>query len=407
MPTIPLSPGSTPIARPISTPRHRMPMRGHSNRIVSACHAICAMSGCIERFLAPPGGRNSLVDGSPSRTQPAANCDEPRRRWRGTWPPDQTDCYIRKALGRQAERPRRYRHGDAPSRGAGARSCGISRRAAGPTRGQACQGESKMVSTRVRTLAVLLAALPASIASAQSPADFYKGRTVELDVGYSVGGAYDLYARTIGRFLGRHIPGNPTVVVKNMEGGGSLRLANWLFRVAPKDGSVLGTIGRGTGFDPILGQKGAQFDGTKFTWIGSANNEVSVCVAWNATSGIKKFDDLLTKEMTVGGTSMSADTDQFPKVLNAVFGTKMKIVSGYPGGGNVVLAMERGEVQGRCGWSWSSVMSTHKDWIDDKKMTVLVQLALRKHPELPDVPLIMDLAKNDEQRQILKLIFAR
>ena len=265
-----------------------------------------------------------------------------------------------------------------------------------------------MVSTRARLLAVaLLAALPASIASAQSPADFYKGRTVELYVGYSVGGAYDLYARTIARFLGRHIPGNPTVIVKNMEGGGSLRLANWLFRVAPKDGSVLATIGRGTGFDPILGQQGAQFDGTKFTWIGSANNETSVCVAWNATSGISKFDDLLTKQMTVGGTSMSADTDQFPKVIDGVFGAKMKIVSGYPGGNDVVLAMERGEIQGRCGWSWSSIMSTHKAWIDEKKITVLIQLALRKHPELPNVPLIMDLAKTDEQKQILKLIFAR
>jgi tripartite-type tricarboxylate transporter receptor subunit TctC len=192
-----------------------------------------------------------------------------------------------------------------------------------------------------------------------------------------------------------------------MEGGGSLRLANWLYRVAPKDGSVLATIGRGTGFDPILGQQGAQFDGTKFTWIGSANNEVSVCVAWNATSGITRFEDLLTKEITVGGTSMSADTDQFPKVIDGVFGAKMRIVSGYPGGNNVVLAMERGEIQGRCGWSWSSIMSTHKAWIDENKVTVLVQLALRKHPDLPNVPLIMDLAKTDEQKQILKLIFAR
>ncbi|HUI95669.1 MAG TPA: hypothetical protein VLX44_07950 [Xanthobacteraceae bacterium] len=261
---------------------------------------------------------------------------------------------------------------------------------------------------RVRCAAVMLAAaLPAPIACAQSPADFYKGKNVELYVGYSVGGAYDLYARTIARHLGKHIPGNPTVIVKNMEGGGSLRLANWLFRVAPKDGSVLGTIGRGTGFDPILGQQGAQFDGTKFTWIGSANNEVSVCVAWNATSGITKFDELLSKEITVGGTSMSADTDQFPKVIDGVFGAKMKIVSGYPGGNDVVLAMERGEVQGRCGWSWSSVMSTHKAWIDEHKITVLIQLALRKHADLPDVPLIMDLAKTPEQRQILRLIFAR
>jgi tripartite-type tricarboxylate transporter receptor subunit TctC len=255
--------------------------------------------------------------------------------------------------------------------------------------------------------AALMALLPASIACAQSPADFYKGKTLDFYIGYSVGGGYDLYARVIGRHLGKHIPGNPTVVMKNMEGAGSLRLANWMFRVAPKDGSVIATIGRGTGFDPILGVKGATFDGTKFTWIGSANNEVSVCVAWNATSGIKTFEDLFTKEMTVGGTSTSADTDAFPRILNGVLGTKMKIVSGYPGGNDVVLAMERGEIQGRCGWSWSSVMSTHKAWLAEKKMTVLTQLALQKHPDLPDVPLIMDLAKTDEQKQILRLIFAR
>jgi tripartite-type tricarboxylate transporter receptor subunit TctC len=258
-----------------------------------------------------------------------------------------------------------------------------------------------------RLVAALAAVLPASIASAQSPADFYKGKTLEFYIGYSVGGGYDLYARTIARHIGKHIPGNPTVVPKNMEGAGSLRLANWMFRVAPKDGNVIATIGRGTGFDPILGQKGATFDGTKFTWLGSANNEVSVCVAWNATSGIKTFDDLFTKEMTVGGTSMSADTDQFPRILNGVLGTKMKIVSGYPGGNDVVLAMERGEVKGRCGWSWSSVISTHKAWLDEQKMTVLTQLALQKHPDLPNVPLIMDLAKTDEQKQILRLIFAR
>jgi tripartite-type tricarboxylate transporter receptor subunit TctC len=255
--------------------------------------------------------------------------------------------------------------------------------------------------------AALVTALPLSIARAQSPAEFYKGKTVEFYIGYSVGGGYDLYARTIARHIGKHIPGNPTVVPKNMEGAGSLRLANWLFRVGAKDGSVIGTIGRGTGFDPILGQQGAQFDGTKFTWLGSANNEVSVCVSWNATSGIAKFEDLLSKEMTVGGTSSSADTDQFPRIMNGVLGTKMRIVSGYPGGNDVVLAMERGEVKGRCGWSWSSVVSTHRVWLDEKKMTVLAQLALQKHPDLPDVPLIIDLAKTDEQKQILKLIFAR
>jgi len=243
-------------------------------------------------------------------------------------------------------------------------------------------------------------------ARAQSPADFYKGKTVDLYIGYSVGGGYDLYARFLARHMGKHIPGNPTVLPKNMEGAGSLRLANWLYNVAPKDGTAFGAIGRGTGFDTLLGNKAAQFDATKYTWIGSANNEVSICVAWH-TTGITKFDDLLTKELIVGGTSSSADTDQFPKIANGVLGTKMRVITGYPGGNEVGLAMERGEVQGRCGWSWSSVKSTHQKWYDDKKFSILVQLALDKHPELPDVPLIVDLAKTEEQRQILRLIFAR
>lgn len=252
----------------------------------------------------------------------------------------------------------------------------------------------------------ILATLSASVACAQNPAEFYKGKTVELYIGYSVGGGYDVYARAIARHMGKHIPGNPTVVPKNMEGAGSLRLANWLYNVGSKDGTVFGTIGRGTGFDPLLGHKGAQFDATKFTWLGSANNEVSVCVAWY-TTGITKFEQLLTQEMTVGGTGSAADTDQFPKIANGVLGSKMRVITGYPGGNDVGLAMERGEVKGRCGWSWSSVKSTHQSWLTDKKINILVQLALSKHPELPTVPLITDLAKNDEQRQVLKLIFAR
>jgi tripartite-type tricarboxylate transporter receptor subunit TctC len=261
---------------------------------------------------------------------------------------------------------------------------------------------------RPRLAAVLFAAalVPAPYAQAQSPADFYKGRNVELYIGYSVGGGYDIYARLLAKHMGKHIPGNPNVLAKNMEGAGSLRLANWLYNVAPKDGTAFGIIGRGTGFDPLLGRKGAQFDATKYTWLGSANNEVSVCVAWH-TSGITKFEDLLAKELTVGGTGAAADTDQFPRIMNNMLGTKMKIVTGYPGGNDVGLAMERGEVNGRCGWSWSSVKATHQKWMDEKKIHILVQLALEKHPDLPEVPLVTDLATSDEQRQVLKLVFAR
>jgi tripartite-type tricarboxylate transporter receptor subunit TctC len=250
------------------------------------------------------------------------------------------------------------------------------------------------------------ALLLVSAAQAETPAEFYKGKTVEMHIGYSAGGGYDVYARLVARHIGKHIPGQPTVVPKNSPGAGSLRVTNWLYEAAPKDGTVIGAIGRGAAFEPLIGNTKAKFDATKFTWLGSANNEVSVCVSWQG-SGIAAFDDLLTKEMVVGGTGPSADTDVFPQVMNGVFGTKLKLITGYPGGNDINLAMERGEVKGRCGWSWSSVVSTRADWLKDKKITVLVQLALKKHQDLPKVPLVMDLAKNDEQKKMLRLVFAR
>ncbi|MGB7036864.1 MAG: hypothetical protein WBD71_15230, partial [Xanthobacteraceae bacterium] len=170
--------------------------------------------------------------------------------------------------------------------------------------------------------------------------------------------------------------------------------------------TAIGAISRGAAFDPLLNENGARFDASKFSWIGSATNEVSVCVALQS-SGIGSFGDVLTKPLTIGATGIGDDTYQFPALMNAVLGTKFKIVTGYPGGNDITLAMERDEVQGRCGWSWSSVVATRMNWITSKKITVLVQMSLSKHPDLPDVPLIMDLAKTDEQRQIFKLIFAR
>ena len=241
---------------------------------------------------------------------------------------------------------------------------------------------------------------------AESVAEFYKGKSVELLIGYSGGGGYDVYARLLARHIGRHIPGNPNVVPRNMPGAGSLVLANWLYNVAPKDGTAFGIIGRGTPFDPLLGIDAAKFDPARYTWMGSMNNEVSVCVSWH-TSGVSKYEELLQKEVVVGGTGPSADTDQFPRITNAVLGTKFRIVSGYPGGNDISLAMERGEVQGRCGWSWSSVIATRMDWYKQKKIHVLMQLALEKHDDLPNVPLVVDLAKNEDDRQTLRLIFAR
>src|SRR5215510_14378140 len=240
-----------------------------------------------------------------------------------------------------------------------------------------------------------------------SPEDFYRGKTIQVLIGSSTGGAYDFYARMLARHMGKHIPGNPRLVPANMEGAGSLTLTNYLYNVAAKDGTVIGTINRGAPFEPLIGEVNlARFDPVQFSWIGSIANEVSICAVWER-AGIDKFDQLFTRELTVGGTGGGADTNQFPKVMNGVLGTKLKIVSGYPGGNNIDLAMERGEVDGRCGWSWSSVVSSRKAWLDSGSIKVLVQLALQKHPDLPDVPLILDYAKTDEDRAMLRLIFSR
>jgi tripartite-type tricarboxylate transporter receptor subunit TctC len=253
----------------------------------------------------------------------------------------------------------------------------------------------------------VLALTACSPEEGQTPEDFYRGKTITLLIGSSAGGAYDVYARMLARHMGKHIPGNPRIVPSNMEGAGSLTLTNHLYNVARKDGTVIGTINRGAPFEPLIGEPElARFDPALFTWIGSIANEVSICAVWER-AGVDNFDQLFTRELTVGGTGSGADTNQFPKVMNGVLGTKMKIVSGYPGGNNIDLAMERGEVDGRCGWSWSSVASTRKAWLESGSIKVLVQLALQKHPDLPNVPLIMDYAKTDEERAMLRLIFSR
>ena len=252
-----------------------------------------------------------------------------------------------------------------------------------------------------------LALASCSEQAAQTPEEFYRGKTIQVLIGLSPGGAYDAYARMLARHMGKHIPGNPRLVPSNMEGAGSLTLTNYLYNVAPKDGTVFATINRGAPFEPLIGEAAlARFDAAQFTWLGSVANEVSICGVWER-AGVDNFDQLFTRELTVGGTGSGADTNQFPRIMNGVLGTKLKVVSGYPGGNNIDLAMERGEVDGRCGWSWSSIVSTRKTWLDSGSIKVLVQLALEKHPDLPDVPLIMDYAKTDEERAMLRLIFSR
>ena len=248
---------------------------------------------------------------------------------------------------------------------------------------------------------------PATPASAQSVADFYKGKTVQMQIGFGPGASYDLYGRLVAEYIGRYIPGNPQVVSMNMEGAGSLRAATWLYNIAPKDGTVLATVSRAAPFAPLLGAAGgASFEASKFTWIGSANNEVSTCVAWGST-GITSLDQLRNTDLIIGGDGAGADGEQFARVMNDLFGTKIRIVSGYPGGNAINLALERGEVRGRCGWSWSGIKAERMHWVTTSMMNVFVQFGLAKHPDLPNVEMVTDYAKTDEQRQMLSLVLAR
>ena len=255
-------------------------------------------------------------------------------------------------------------------------------------------------------LALLACLLAAQSVRAQTPpADFYRGKTVTLIVGYSAGGGYDTYARVLARHIGKHIPGNPAVVVQNMPGAGSLRAAQHLFSLAPKDGTALGTFGRQMGIAPLLGTS-AQYDGTKFNWIGSITNEVSTCVAWH-TATVKTWADMLEKTFSVGGEGSGSDPDVYAALLKNSFGVKLRLVTGYPGTAEIALALERGEMDGRASWSWSSLKALKPDWIAEKKVNLPIQLNLNKSPELPDVPLIMQFAQNDRQRASLKIILSR
>ena len=256
-------------------------------------------------------------------------------------------------------------------------------------------------------LALALATTIRAPASAQTVADFYAGKTIQVLIGFSPGGGYDLYGRLIARHMGRHIPGNPKLVPQNMPGAGSLKAVNYLYGVAPKDGTALAHFAPGVLFEPLLGHaEGAQFDATKFTWLGSASREASVC-AFIAGAGIKSWADMRSKPTIIGASGGGAESDVFPTVLRNMFHLPLKIVTGYPGGTEITLAMERHEVDGRCGWSWTSLLSRSKALLDSHQLDVVLQIALEKTKDLPDVPLIVDVTDNAEQKAALKLIVAR
>jgi tripartite-type tricarboxylate transporter receptor subunit TctC len=255
-------------------------------------------------------------------------------------------------------------------------------------------------------LATLVAATllgSATLPAAADVADFYRGKRINFVIGYGTGGGYDIYARLLARFIGEHIPGNPTVVPQNMPGAGSRRAANWLYAVAPKDGTVLACLGQATPTDQALGQPGIQFDARKFNWIGNlvvVNNIMFV----SAASGVATIDDAKKKTLSMGASGASSPSVLYPQVSNNLLGTKFKVVPGYSSGSDINLAVERHELDGRGSDSWASLKSTNADWLRDHKINILFQVGPRRESDLPDVPLWSELGESEGQRQVLEIL---
>jgi tripartite-type tricarboxylate transporter receptor subunit TctC len=249
------------------------------------------------------------------------------------------------------------------------------------------------------------AVLAVAPACAQTGADFYKGKTVTIFVGLSAGGGYDANARMVGRHIGKYIPGAPTVVIRNMPGAGGLVMTNHVANAAPADGTNIGAPQRGVPFEPLLGQASkAKFDPRTLQWIGSVNSDTSVAIV-HARTGVKSWADLKNRETVIAGTGVGTESVVIPYVLRNLMGLKFKVIAGFPGGNEMNLAMERGEVDGRGTFSWTSLKPHYKEMIGSGQYRILYQMGLRKHRDLKDVPLIIDLADDPETKQILKVQF--
>ena len=258
---------------------------------------------------------------------------------------------------------------------------------------------------RLYGLLAAIAAVAATPVCAQAPAELYKGQTITIYVGLSSGGGYDLNARLLAKHLGRYLPGQPQVIVRNMPGGGGLVMTNYVANVPPKDGLHIGAPQRGIPFEPLLGDaSNAKYDPVRLNWIGSINADTSVAVA-TRRSGVKTWGDLKMRELIVAGTGVGTESVVVPYVLRNVLGLKLKVIAGYPGGSEMNLAMQRGEVDGRGAFSWTSLKPHFKEWVESGDLHILYQQALRKHPDIPGVPLVIDLAETDDQRKLLELQF--
>jgi tripartite-type tricarboxylate transporter receptor subunit TctC len=256
---------------------------------------------------------------------------------------------------------------------------------------------------------VLLTLAAASAARAQPAVEqFYKGKQVNLYIGTSPGGGYDTYARLIARRLGSYIPGNPTIVPQNMPGAGSNKLAGFMYSVAPKDGTAIGAIFSGAILQPLIGDTPTQHDPSKFIYLGNANNEVFVCMA-RTDAPAKSFAATFDRELIIGASNEGGSTRDFAAMLNNVLGSKLRIVTGYAGSNEIMLAIERNEVQGVCGVGWSSIAAQHPHWLANGFAKLIAQLATKGHPEMNrmGVPVAIDFAKTDEDRKVMELIYSQ
>jgi len=261
-----------------------------------------------------------------------------------------------------------------------------------------------MKTFRMFGFVLALGLLSSAAANAQSAANFYKDKQLTMVIGFGAGGGYDAWARALARHMGKHIPGNPSLVPQNMPGAGSLVAANHIYNVAPKDGSVIGIIARDAPLAPLTGNANAKFDALKFIWLGSPTTETNVCVT-HKNSGVKTFAEAQQKELILGETGPGTGTHTYPLVLNAILGTKFKLVAGFPSSSQVFLAIERGEVYGICE-SLDSVMRRKADWVKNGTLILLVQGGAEPHDSIKNVPFILDLAKTDEQKQALNFVYS-
>ena len=251
-----------------------------------------------------------------------------------------------------------------------------------------------------------LLAFTAQTTAQESVAQFFQGKTVRLIVGVAVGSGYDINARALARHMSEHLPGKPTIVVQNQPGAGSVTMTNQLYNSGPFDGTVIGASFNGMPTAPLLQPEGVRFDPNKLNWLGSTNRETHVTYLWN-TSPANNYEDIKKREVVVGAQAPGTTQYDFPLVANAIFGTKFKIVTGYGGTPQIHLAMERGEIEGNGASAYTTVKALNSDWLRDKKIKIIAQWALRPNPELPGVPSILDLAKNDADKTALLLVLSR